>query len=308
MSFRQPPEPSYEYEISRLVAAYKDAVARIKRELENLDISGLSRANTAAALAEISRILASLNAESAAWVEVNIPRAARDGIAQTLVNLGVVETIAQAETVVTFNRMNANMVAAAIADTQADLLAVTQNIDRKVRSAVRQAVADSMRANMAAGANGRRTISRDILDRMRKSLGDSVNTGIIDATGRRWRPEVYAEMVTRTKIQLTHIEAVTNEAVERGALYGVISSHGATDACRYHEGRVIKLVSNAPGDYPTYEALRASNQIFHPFCRHTVHALRDVSLLPPSLRDKADSQAEIGDKALATGKRNPIIE
>jgi hypothetical protein len=274
----QAPEINYEYEISRLVAAYKAAVSDIQAELSRLDLSALNRANSAAALANVAKILASLNEESAKWVEENIPQAARDGVMRTLISLGVAKTAAEAESLVKFNRMNANMVAAAVADTQSDLLAVTQNIDRKVRSAVRQATADSMRANMAAGINGRRTISRETLDRLRKTLGDSVNTGIIDAAGRRWKPEVYVDMVTRTKMTRTQMEATTNEAIQRGAYYGVISRHGATDACANWEGRVVKLVADAPGDYP-YIGDLPRREIFHPNCRHVVSPVRNPEKL-----------------------------
>lgn len=267
------PEPQYDYEIERLVSAYKDAISRIKNELERLDLTGLSRANSAAALAEVARILASLNEESAAWVEANIPKAARDGVARTLVALSVVETLAEAEAIVKFNRINANMVASVVADTQADLLAVTQNVDRKVRAAVRQAVAESQRANMAAGINGRRTINRDTLAAMRKSLGDAVNTGIIDAAGRRWKPEVYADMVTRTKMLEAHKEATINEALGRDVQYGVISRHGATDACANWEGRIVKFVREAPGDYP-YIGDLPRREIFHPNCKHLISPVR----------------------------------
>lgn len=269
------PAPDYQYAVDALVAAYKSAVRDIQAELARLDLTGLSRANSAAALAEVARILASLNEDSAKWVDENIPKAARDGIIRTIIALGAADTFHEAEALVKFNRINSHMVAAAVADTQADLLAVTQNIDRKVRSAVRQAVADSMRANMAKGINGRRTISGDILDRMKKSLGAATDTGIIDAAGRRWKPEVYADMVTRTKMMSTQIEATTNEAVQRDALYGVISRHGATDGCGKWEGRVVKLIAEAPGDYPTVADAKASGEIFHPNCRHVISPIRN---------------------------------
>lgn len=95
---------------------------------------------------------------------------------RAIVDLGVVSTVEEAEKIAKFSRINREMVAAAVADTQADVLAVTQNIERKVRIAVRQATADSLRGNMAKGVNGSRTISRDILSGMKKTLGDSVNT------------------------------------------------------------------------------------------------------------------------------------
>jgi hypothetical protein len=303
--FRDVPTPNYEYEIKKLVSTYTKAMYQISAELQRLDITDMSRASTAAALAEVVRILAELNETSTEWVTRNLPIAATDGVAAAIFALGVAETFEEARRIAKFNRMNKAMVDAVIADTQADLLAVTQNVERKVRAAVRQVTADSMRANMARGVNGRRTISRDVLDGLRKKLGDSVNTGIVDAAGRRWRPEVYVDLVTRTKMREAHVEATTNEAVQRGAFYGIISRHGAKDACRYHEGRIVKLTPDAPGNYPTYAELRATNQIFHPNCRHVISPLRDPSKLPDLVRERAERQAELGDKAIATGKRNP---
>jgi hypothetical protein len=245
-----------------LVSAYKDAVKRIRAELLSLDITDMARANTDAALREVARILASLNEESAAWVAKYVPEAGTAGVIETLVALGVAESRKAAADIAKFNRMNSRYVNAVIADTQADLLAVTQNVDRRVKAAVRQVTAESMRANMAAGINGRRTINRDTLAGMRKTLGDAVDTGIIDAGGRRWKPEVYVDMVTRTKLAETERQTAINEAVQRGAFYGIISSHGATDACRNYERLIVKLVPDAPGDY-RYIGDLPRREIFH---------------------------------------------
>ncbi len=267
-------EPKYEAAITALVDAYKDAIKRIRAELNRLDITNMSRANSTAALKAVSEILAELNEESAAWVAGHIPEAARNGIITTLLALGVADTVAAAEKIVKFNRINANMVAATIADTQADLLAVTQNVDRRIKAAVRNATAESMRANMAAGINGRKTLSRDILTSIRRDLGAAAETGIIDAAGRRWKPETYVDTVARTKMAETHRTATVNEAVQRAAFYGVISRHNATDACARWEGRIVKFVMDAPGNYPYLYAL-PRREIFHPNCRHTVTPLRD---------------------------------
>ncbi|WP_341482713.1 phage minor capsid protein [Paenibacillus auburnensis] len=209
----------------------------------------MSRANAKSALAEVAVILRSLNDESAAWVERYIPKAATDGIARTIVALGAADTLEDAEKIAKFNRINREFVASAVADTQADLLAVTQNVDRRVKQAIRQVTADSMRANLTRGINGNRTLNADILQRMRKTLGSAVDTGIVDSAGRRWRPEVYVEMVTRTKMAATNRESTVNEAVGRGAYYGVISRHNAIDKCRGYEGMIVKLTPDAPGDY-----------------------------------------------------------
>ncbi|KRT92201.1 minor capsid protein [Bacillus licheniformis] len=265
------PEPKYSYQTDQLATYYKDAVQDILIELDRVDIDNFRRANANATLASISEILSELDDKSKAWVEKNIPKAARDGVINTIVSLGVAETIDKASQIASFSRLNKEMVAAAVADTQADLLAVTQNIDRKTKAAVRKAVSDSMRYHMTRGTNGRRTIASDI----RNTLQQSVKTGIIDGAGRRWRPEVYADMATRTKMMETYREATTNEALRRNVYYAKISSHGAKDACRFYEGRIMKLTEDAPGNYPTYDQLKASGEIFHPNCKHVYSPIRN---------------------------------
>lgn len=260
----------YEPQVEKLTQAYMKGVALIFAELDRIDIPNMSRVMAASALLQVTKILKGLNEESAAWVAENIPLAAREGVLTTLVSLDIGHS---PEVVESFTKINREMVKAAVADTQADLLAVTQNVDRRVRTAVRQVTAESMRANMAAGINGRRTISRDILNGLKKKLGDSVKTGIIDASGRRWKPEVYVDMVTRTKMMSTQIDAAINEAVGRDVLYGRISTHGATDDCAKWEGKYVKLVPNAPGSLP-YIGDLPRREIFHPNCRHVVSPIR----------------------------------
>jgi len=251
-----------ERDIETLVKAYKDAVKRIRAELLSMDLTDMSRAVTDAALREVAEILANLNEEAAEWVAEHIPEVARQSVAETIVAVGAAESIAEARKIMTLSRMNQTYVNAVVADTQADLLAVTQNIDRRVRSTVRKVTADSMRANMSAGINGRKTISRDILSNMRAELGKAVETGIVDAAGRRWKPEVYVDMVVRTKTAATARDVRINEAISRGVMYGRISSHGATDACRKYEGTIVKLTPDADGDYP-YIGDLPRNEIFH---------------------------------------------
>lgn len=272
------PEPVYDYDVALLVRAYKNALLSISAELSRLDLTAMSRANAKAALAEVAAILRSLNEDSAAWVERYIPKAATDGIARTIVALGAADTLQDAERIVKFNRINREFVASAVADTQADLLAVTDNVDRRVKQAIRQVTADSMRANLTRGINGNRTLNADILAHMKKTLGSAIDTGIVDSAGRRWRPEVYVEMVTRTKMAQAQRESSINEAVGRGAYYGVISRHNAIDKCRGYEGIIVKLTSDAPGDY-RYIGDLPRNEIFHPNCKHLVTAIRDPKLL-----------------------------
>lgn len=258
----QVPQPVYERDIERLVAYYRRALNEIEAELMRIDLTDFRRANAVAVQRQIRAILDGLDGDMMAWVEAHIPQATKDGVVQSLVSLGVAETVADAERIADFNRLNKTLIETAVADTQADLLQVTQNVERKTRTAIRQAMSEAMRSNITQGVNGVRSIQRDFLAEARKLLGDSLKTGIIDASGRRWRPEVYARTVVHTKLHTTYREATQNDAIARGAYYGIISSHGAKDACKNWEGRIIKLTPDAPGNYP-YIANLPRNEIFH---------------------------------------------
>jgi hypothetical protein len=265
--------PTYERDISILVGYYREALQKVTNELNRIDLTNFERANLLVVQKEIADVLAELDVRTSAWVASMIPKAAEDGIIYSIIALGVAETVEEARTIVVLNRLNRDFIKTAVADTQDDLLQVTQNIDRKVRTTIRQVTAEAMRANLSQGITTTDSIKRDILRDLKQKLGDSLNTGIIDAANRRWRPEVYAEMVTQTKLAQTQRESAINDALGRNAYYGVISSHGAKDLCRNWEGKIVKLTPDAPGDYPYYGAL-PNREIFHPNCKHVISPVR----------------------------------
>ncbi|AZU64883.1 minor capsid protein [Neobacillus mesonae] len=267
------PRPTYDYEIKTLVAYYEEALRQINAELMSIDLTDLQRAHVLAVQKEIASIISGLDDNASKWVAANIPVAVGDGILRSMLALGVAESIEEARTIVKFNRLNRELVKAAVADTQSDLLQVTQNVSRKVRAAIRQTTAEVLRTNLTQGVNATATLKRDIMRDLRGKLGGSLKTGIIDASGRRWKPQVYAEMVVRTKMASAQREAAINDGLARGALYGVISAHGAKDMCRVWENRVISLTPGAPGGYP-YIGDLPRRDIFHPNCKHVVTPVR----------------------------------
>jgi hypothetical protein len=279
------PTPTYEYDIAILIGYYREALQKVSNELNRIDLTNFERANLIVVQKEIADVLAELDVRTSAWVASMIPKAAEDGIIASIIALGVAETVEEARTIVVLNRLNRDFIKTAIADTQDDLLQVTQNVSRKVRTTIRQVTAEAMRANLSQGINTTDSIKRDILRDLRQRLGESLNTGIIDAAGRRWKPEVYVETVTQTKLAQTQRESAINDALGRNAYYGVISSHGAKDLCRNWEGRIVKLTPDAEGDYPYYGAL-PNREIFHPRCKHVVSPVRRPDRLPESIRQR----------------------
>jgi hypothetical protein len=279
------PTPTYEYDIAILIGYYREALQKVSNELTRIDLTNFERANLLVVQKEIADVLAELDVRTSAWVASMIPKAAEDGIIASIIALGVAETVEEARTIVVLNRLNRDFIKTAIADTQDDLLQVTQNVSRKVRTTIRQVTAEAMRANLSQGINTTDSIKRDILRDLRQRLGESLNTGIIDAASRRWDPKVYAEMVVRTKLAQTQRESAINDALGRNAYYGVISSHGASDLCRLWESKIVKLTPDAPGDYPYYGAL-PNREIFHPNCKHVISPIRRPDRLPESIRQR----------------------
>ncbi len=307
MADREVPKPTYEEDVRELVNQYKQALKAIEAQMMDLFLSDFDRAQLVVAEKNIQLIIERLESGVTAWTEVAMTKAVTEGIAATLYSLYLVKTMEEAYKIVRFSELNDALVRAAISDTQTDLLNISQNVSRKVRSAIQRGTVQTLRSNLTQGINGTQTMKSDLLKAWRKELGNALDTGLIDSIGRVWKPEVYAGTVATSKMMHAHIEATTNEALENGAQYGIISRHNAVDACRYHEGRIVKLDPNAPGDYPTVDELRDSGQIFHPRCRHVITPITNLDILSSVHRGFADSQEQLGKRAMATGKRNPQL-
>lgn len=256
--------------MNRMVSAFKRAKSAIGAAVGRLFTLGFTRKAGDQVIKETAHILGKLNEESRKNIDEALTSAAKDGTLRTLTALGIAQKLAN----VTLSRANKAMLSAALADTYADILAVTQNMDRRTRTTIRQAIADAIRANLARGVTSSQDISQAAVSRIRATLGQAADTGIIDASGRRWKPEVYVETVIQTKMSETQRNAVINEALERDVYYAQISRHGAKDACRNWEGRIVKLTPDAPGNYP-YVGDLPRNEIFHPRCRHTLTPIRN---------------------------------
>jgi len=270
---RELPPPNYEYDVGKLTNYYVKALEQIRNELYRLDLTDFQRANALAVMKSIIEILRELDGETADWINEAIPKAAEDGIIRAIIALGIVDTVEQAANLVKFNRINKELVKAVVADTQDNLLAVTQNMEKRIIVAIRKSTAEVMRANVTKGVNGTSTLTGELLKEIRKNLDAAADTSIINAAGARRRLKDYVEMVVRTKMMEAHKEATMNEAVQRGANYGVISKHGAKDDCRKWEGKIVKLTPAAEGDYP-YIGDLPNREIFHPNCKHVVSPVK----------------------------------
>ncbi len=283
--------PSYERDISNYMREYKRAMQEVTERVASLSvINELDMSQAESLSAQIGYILQDLDSTTSGWVEEHITKAFKDGQARAILAAVNSVNLTDAARMASFSKLATGTLNSLISDTYQDLLFATQNTSRKVKSLVREVVSEQMRIK-AAQQLGRSTMNRAIInDLTKKGLSKKVKEdgwiGIVDKAGRRWNLTTYADMVVRTKLQQSYIEGVRVEGLERGIDLAVISSHGASDACGNYEGAIISLNGITPG-YPTYAELKASGEIFHPNCTHTVSSLRSPDLLPKDVRAKA---------------------
>ncbi|QGG47646.1 phage minor capsid protein [Heliorestis convoluta] len=288
------PSPNYERDVNRLISYYKKAFLVVSQQLRVIpQLRTIEKAQAEALLGQIMFTLRELDNSTKNWSDDVIRKTFTEAQARTVLTLGAASTLSEAASSVSFSLLARERVEALINDTYSDLLMATQNTERKVKRLVRNTVGEAMRMK-AIEQLGRRTTKKAIvaeltLQGLSRQLQSDAWVGIVDKAGRRWKLSTYAEMVVRTKLTQAHIEGVRVETLERGVDLAVISSHGAKDACSSYEGMIISLHGLTKG-YLTYEEVRATGKIFHPNCQHHVSPVRDVNLLPSTLRDKHEEK------------------
>lgn len=270
MAERTPPRPDYDYDVNRLVAFFETSIIQTRELLDSLyRQDNLTRAILTSHQAQLDAIIKQLREEGFKWSESAITNATLNGVADSLYSLGLAKTYDEARSIAKLSAVNQAYLTAQIADTQSDILAVTQNVDRQTRALISRIYAEQLRAQLSTGSNSIRQTKSAVSANLQRELKGRANTAIVDAVGRRWKVRDYVDMLAQTKAMQAHREASRNTALEEGARYGRVSSHGAKDACKGYEGAIVKLTPDAPGDYPYIDDL-PTREIFHPRCRHIV--------------------------------------
>ncbi|MEY8748953.1 phage minor capsid protein [Alkalicoccobacillus gibsonii] len=294
---RKVPDPTYVKDSKEMRKFYLQARQAVTFEILKLLNQGGSQSqlnHQTSLLRQIDKILSDLNSEVQGKVELDIETEFRAGQASLLYTTGSYSSLAEATKNVAFSQLSKVTIDAVMSDTFEDLLGATELTSKRVKAITRRVTQEQMRVSMAQ-AHGRKTMNKGIAEELTKAgLSKSIKekgfVGIVDKAGRRWKMDNYVDMVVRTKYKQARVEGLRNQALEEDIDLAIISSHGAADACRFHEGKIISLNGLTRG-YPTYEELRASNEIFHPRCKHTLYPLSDLDMLTPAEREFAEQQA-----------------
>lgn len=131
-------------------------------------------------------------------------------------------------------------------------------------------------AELANGGSSVDAISKSITD-----LIDNANIyGLVDKSGRKWAPDVYARMLARTKLVEARNAGMMNSIVSIGNDLVEVSSHGAKDQCGPWEGKILSI----SGNNKYYENVQDaySGGLFHPNCEHSLNSVNEA-LLPKKM-------------------------
>jgi hypothetical protein len=122
-----------------------------------------------------------------------------------------------------------------------------------------------MVARVQASPYDRETEKQKIIDSM-KSAGIIATVGI---TGRKWRLDHYASMLTRTKAMDAYRLGRVNRTLDNGIDLFQVSAHlTSCENCRPAEGKVYTITGQTPG-FPTLDSLQAmAPHLYAPNCRH----------------------------------------
>ena len=173
-----------------------------------------------------------------------------------------------------FSLLNTYRVERLISETSEDLLFATKHVNKECKKAIQSVFSKHIQLQSFKD-NDYKDIAKSIEKELssksfRELLTKRGFSGLIDNRGRRWNLSTYTKLVVNAKMSDAYHEALQEEGKEEGFDLAIISSHGATDACRYFEGMVISMNGLTEG-YLTYQQLKATGQIFHPNCRHTCY-------------------------------------
>jgi hypothetical protein len=265
-------------EVDSLAALYRNAAADMLEVLADAAAFAGQRARAAALLHQYQVILADLDDEAAAWIELNVPRAYGAGLEfvdgcvadyrRAGINLREVTGRASAMPESAVFAQVHREAAWAVTQSMLDVMSgAAQQIGRRVEDAFRREGLLAVSQGIVEGRT-RVEVSRALEQRLRE-LG---RPDFVDKLGRHWRLDQYAEMVART----TTREAMTQGTIQRLREHGIqlaqVSSHSCTDFCVYYQG-VIVCIGDEP--HPVYPPLSAINggPPFHPRCSHSLTPL-----------------------------------
>lgn len=238
----------------RLIKLYSKAEKEILAETNKALLKGNSTRQLNAMLRNVKKIRKDLLAGARDWSEQAIKAAYEEGMGSTgLSSVGFEAVHQQAVKVLAENAYGRFEI-------------VDQVIGRRVNDVYRSIALENVTGQVVGYQTWQQTAKRIRADMAEKGI-----TGFVDAAGRRWNMETYAEMIARTTPRQAMIEGTKNRLLEHGHdLAEIVGGVGENtcETCEAWDGRIVSLTGKTSG-YPTLDEARDAG-VFHPQCTHNI--------------------------------------
>ena len=252
-----------------LVLIYRQAYIKLLQRITKRAQAGNSIVYDAAMARDVRQILDELDEVTAQWARTVVPRLYADGVkfaAAAWVSNGVSPPPLRAG----FAQVHRAAVEAIASNMTNQLKDATAFVGRRIEDNVRRATLEAAAEKFATGQR--------LKDMKRELVQTFVNDGLTairDGSGREWRLDTYAEMVTRTTTAEAANAGLVNQLKGYGHDLVQLSEHRSPCAiCAPYEGRVYSMTGKTEG-YPRLDQVPGFDMgymNFHPNCRHAVTA------------------------------------
>lgn len=239
--------------VDELLDLYKSVLDELTLAFARVDLRSLSTIRKTQLQA--NKLLQGLDKDLTTWITTYMDDIHKKGIKQTLKSVS--------NSTLTYEDLSKSeglqaLVKSTKENSLSDLQMITQNLRKKVSSQLKRASSEML---ISEGSNE---------PFIRKQLLESLQFGMVDTAGRKWKPLTYAQVVGETQLMNMYRDTLLNTCLLAGIDYAVISSHGATDSCQPYEGKIVKLRRGAVGNYEVYNDVQYSGEIFHIHCKHVL--------------------------------------
>lgn len=271
-----------------LALIYEKAYKDLLKQLQSPTIYQEKRANTI--LNNVKEIVKDLDKETKAYLAVAVPQIYNDFRKESkdILKAGGIKAVNKFTQIHT-QAIN-NLKKEAYLNFANSLVGITRDAEKTISRARKEVIRNIIGSGQIRGAEVAKEVSQE--------LKRSGIVSLIDKGGKKWEIDTYAKMLTQNTLANTAREAQFNTAREYGFDLVQITSHGASDSCRFWEDKIVSLTGETKG-YPTLSEVQASGEIFHVNCRHSYFVVVNPSNneINKSITEKErlDSQGSISN-------------
>lgn len=179
------------------------------------------------------------------------------------------------------------------AEVIATLNEVSANTDRRLLQIVRTGYQDKLMADIER-RRSLGTISKLIQEKVTaenfyKEVKQNGFVGYVDKLGRRWKPDVYARMLLRTKTMEANIGIQQEQGLLNGIDMAYISGVPVDNPCNNWIGCLVSMNGLTPV-LPTYQQVKDTGEVFHPNCQHYLIPVRSFENCPNYVLDRTEQK------------------